>query len=65
MKHYNILIKNIYTDEKRTLSEELPDAEDVRSVHKNAMKQISVEEDIECIKTDNKLVYTIDRGFLV
>lgn len=64
MKIYNILIKDVYTEEKRSEVMECPDATDIRDIHKEAMKKIKVAEDIECIKTDNKLVYTIDRGFL-
>lgn len=64
MKTYNILIKDVYTEEKRSETVECPDATDIRDIHKQAMKKIKVAEDIECIKSDNKLVYTIDRGFL-
>jgi hypothetical protein len=64
MKTYNILIKDVYTEEKRSETFECPDATDIRDIHKQAMKKIKVAEDIECIKSDNKLVYTIDRGFL-
>jgi hypothetical protein len=64
MKTYNILIKDVYTEEKRSETMECPDATDIRDIHKQAMKKIKVAEDIECIKDNNKLVYTIDRGFL-
>lgn len=64
MKTYNILIKDVYTEEKRSETLECPDATDIRDIHKQAMKKIKVAEDIECIKSENKLVYTIDRGFL-
>lgn len=64
MKTYNILIKDVYTEEKRSETVECPDATDIRDIHKQAMKKIKVAEDIECIKSENKLVYTIDRGFL-
>jgi len=65
MKTYNILIKDVYTEEKRSETLKCPDAIDIRDIHKQAMKKIKVAEDIECIKSENKLVYTIDRGFLV
>jgi hypothetical protein len=64
MKTYSILIKDVYTDDKRSETIECPDATDIRDIHKQAMKSINVAEDIECIKSDNKLVYSIDRGFL-
>jgi len=64
MKTYNILIKDVYTEEKRSETLKCPDAIDIRDIHKQAMKKIKVAEDIECIKSENKLVYTIDRGFL-
>ncbi len=64
MKTYSILIKDVYTDDKRSETIECPDATDIRDIHKQAMKKINVAEDIECIKNDNKLVYSIDRGFL-
>ena len=64
MKTYNILIKDVYTEEKRSETLKCPDATDIRDIHKQAMKKIKVAEDIECIKDNNKLVYTIDRGFL-
>jgi hypothetical protein len=64
MKTYSILIKDVYTDDKRSETIECPDATDIRDIHKQAMKKINVAEDIECIKSDNKLVYSIDRGFL-
>jgi hypothetical protein len=59
-----MLIKDVYTDDKRSETIECPDATDIRDIHKQAMKSINVAEDIECIKSDNKLVYSIDRGFL-
>ena len=64
MKTYSILIKDVYTDDKRSETIECPDPTDIRDIHKQAMKKINVAEDIECIKNDNKLVYSIDRGFL-
>ena len=64
MKTYSILIKDVYTDDKRSETIECSDATDIRDIHKQAMKSINVAEDIECIKSDNKLVYSIDRGFL-
>lgn len=64
MKTYSILIKDVYTDDKRSETIECPDATDIRDIHKQAMKKINVAEDIEYIKNDNKLVYSIDRGFL-
>ena len=64
MKTYNILIKDVYTEEKRSETMECEDTTDIRDIHKQAMKKIKVAEDIECIKTNSKLVYTLDRGFL-
>ena len=64
MKTYNILIKDVYTEEKRSETMECEDTIDIRDIHKQAMKKIKVAEDIECIKANNKLVYTLDRGFL-
>ena len=64
MKTYNILIKDVYTDDKRSETIEWPDATDIRDVHKQAMKSIKVAEDIECIKTSENMVYSIDKGFL-
>ena len=64
MKTYNILIKDVYTEEKRSETMECEDTADIRDIHKQAMKSIKVAEDIECIKANNKLVYTLDRGFL-
>ena len=64
MKTYNILIKDVYTEEKRSETMECEDAADIRDIHKLAMRKIKIAEDIECIKDKNKLVYTIDRGFL-
>tara|TARA_E500000318_G_scaffold69409_1_gene64268 strand:- start:424 stop:621 length:198 start_codon:yes stop_codon:yes gene_type:complete len=64
MKTYNILIKDVYTEEKRSETMECDPSADIRDIHKLAMKKIRVAEDIECIKANNKLVYTIDRGFL-
>lgn len=65
MKTYNILIKDVYTEEKRSETMECEDNIDIRDIHKLAMKKIKVAEDIECIKSDNRMVYSIDRGFLV
>ena len=64
MKKYNILIKDVYTEDKRSEVLECEDNTDIRDIHKQAMKKINVAEDIECIKDDNKLLYTLDRGFL-
>tara|TARA_R110000744_G_scaffold351803_1_gene457636 strand:+ start:133 stop:336 length:204 start_codon:yes stop_codon:yes gene_type:complete len=66
MKTYNILIKDVYTDDKRSETIECPDATDIRDIHKQAMKSIRVAEDIECITTETSkyMVYSIDRGFL-
>tara|TARA_E500000318_G_scaffold59902_1_gene55596 strand:- start:161 stop:358 length:198 start_codon:yes stop_codon:yes gene_type:complete len=64
MKIYDILIKDVYTDEKRSETMQCDETADIRDIHKQAMKVIKVAEDIECIRTNNQLVYTIDRGFL-
>lgn len=65
MKKYKILIKDIHTEEKRAVNVEFPETLDVREIHKYVMKNIKLVEDIECIKLGEKLLYTIDRGFLV
>lgn len=64
MKKYNILIKDVYTEDKRSEVLECEDNTDIRDIHKQAMKKINVAEDIECIKVDDRLLYTLDRGFL-
>lgn len=64
MKTYNILIKDVYTEERRSETMECEDVADIRDIHKLAMRRIKLAEDIECIKDNNKIVYTIDRGFL-
>jgi hypothetical protein len=64
MKTYSILIKDVYTENKRSETIECSEATDVRDIHKQAMKGINVAEDIECIKSENKLVYSIEQGFL-
>jgi hypothetical protein len=67
MRTYNILIKDVYTDDKRSETIECPDATDVRDIHKQAMKNITPAEDIEHITTESGkyMVYSIDRGFLM
>ena len=62
MKTYNILIKDVYTDDKRSETIECPDATDIRDIHKEAMKKIKVAEDIECIKTSQNLVCIYDNS---
>lgn len=64
MKTYSILIKDVYTDEKRSETMQCEDNTDIRDIHKQAMKKINVAEDIECIKSNDRTVYSIDRGFL-
>lgn len=64
MKTYNVSVKNIYTDDERSITLQCNQAEDIRIVHKDAMKSISMEEDITSIKTEDKVVYNINKGFI-
>ena len=65
MNTYNILIKDIYTAEKRSETVISEDTTDIREIHKRAFKKTKTYEEIECIKNDGKIVYTYDRGFLI
>lgn len=65
MKEYNILIKDVYTNEKRSETIVCEENVDIRVVHKQALKKVKRHEDIECVSHNRKLLYTIDKGFLI
>ena len=50
MKTYSILIKDVYTENKRSETIECSEATDVRDIHKQAMKGINVAEDINVLR---------------
>ena len=69
---YKFLVKDIYTNEKREF-EFLSEYTDPRPVHKEGMRQIKFEEDIEKLYVDNsekgartyeRLAYDKRKGFL-
>lgn len=71
MHSYKLLIKDIYTNEKREIEYSSPN-KDPRLVHKEGLKKIRYEEDIEKVYTNanakettfNRLVYDKRKGFL-
>ena len=69
---YKFVVKDIYTNERREF-ELLSKDKDPRPVHKEGMRQIKFEEDIEKLYVDvseepprdfNRLVYDKRKGFL-
>ena len=68
---YKFLVRDIYTNEKREFEYQSND-KDPRIVHKEALKQIKYEEDIEKVYTNksndkkeySRLVYGKRKGFL-
>ena len=69
---YKFVVKDIYTNEKREF-ELLSEEKDPRPIHKEGMKQIKFEEDIEKLYVDSsdelprhfdRLVYDKRKGFL-
>jgi hypothetical protein len=69
---YKFVVKDIYTNERREF-ELLSEDKDPRPVHKEGMKQIKFEEDIEKLYVDvsgkkerifERLVYDKRKGFL-
>ena len=69
---YKFVVKDIYTNERREF-ELLSELKDPRPVHKEGMRQIKFEEDIEKLyvdiseegpKTFDRLVYDKRKGFL-
>ena len=68
---YKIVVKDIYTNEKREI-EYSSENKDPRLVHKEGLKKIKYEEDIEKVYKNNKdtpdkfdrLVYDKRKGFL-
>ena len=64
MKTYNVSVKNIYTNDERLITLDCNQTTDVRIIHKDVMKNITMEEDITSIQTDNKTVYSISKGFI-
>ena len=73
MTAYKFLVKDIYTNEKREF-EHLSTSNNSRDAHKEGMRQIKYEEDIEKVYTDrnktakaktyDRLVYDKRKGFL-
>ena len=71
MNAYKFLVKDIYTNEKREFEYSSPN-KDPRLVHKEGLKKIKYEEDIEKVYTAkstedisfNRLVYDKRKGFL-
>ena len=63
-KKYTILIRDIYTDEERVEHIPVSSVNDVRGVHKESLKLLNRQEDIEEIHLEDKLLYTIGEGFL-
>jgi hypothetical protein len=73
MTAYKFLIKDIYTNEKREF-EHISESSDSRVAHKEGMRSIKYEEDIEKVYTDqnkslnvksyDRLVYDKRKGFL-
>jgi len=74
MTAYKFLIKDIYTNEKREF-EHISESSDSRVAHKEGMRSIKYEEDIEKVYTDqnkslnvksyDRLVYDKRKGFLL
>ena len=69
---YKFVVKDIYTNERREF-ELLSEYKDPRPAHKEGMRQIKFEEDIEKLYVDvseelprdfNRLVYDKRKGFL-
>ena len=71
MNAYKFLVKDIYTNEKREFEYSSPN-KDPRLVHKEGLKKIKIEEDIEKLYKNNtdtpnnfdRLVYDKRKGFL-
>tara|TARA_E500000305_G_C3918536_1_gene186931 strand:+ start:355 stop:573 length:219 start_codon:yes stop_codon:yes gene_type:complete len=71
MHSYKLLIKDIYTNEKRELEYSSPNR-DPRLIHKEGLRKIRYEEDIEKVYLSttapdtkyNRLVYDKRKGFL-
>ena len=73
MTAYKFLVKDIYTNEKREF-QHVSDSADSRVAHKEGMRHIKYEEDIEKVYTDknktptaksfDRLVYDKRKGFL-
>ncbi len=71
MNAYKFLVKDIYTNEKREFEYSSPN-KDPRLVHKEGLKKIKYEEDIEKVYKTNsgapdksdRLVYDKRKGFL-
>ena len=73
MTAYKFLVKDIYTNEKREF-EHISESNDSRLAHKEGMRHIKYEEDIEKVYTDqyksatvasyDRLVYDKRKGFL-
>ncbi len=71
MNAYKFVVKDIYTNEKREFEYSSPN-KDPRLVHKEGLKKIKYEEDIEKVYTSkstedssfNRLVYDKRKGFL-
>ena len=71
MNAYKIVVKDIYTNERRELEYSSPD-KDPRLVHKEGLKKIKYEEDIEKVYKTNistpdksdRLLYDKRKGFL-
>ena len=71
MNAYKFVVKDIYTNEKREFEYSSPN-KDPRIVHKEGLKKIKYEEDIEKVYTSksqedisfNRLVYDKRKGFL-
>ncbi len=71
MNAYKFVVKDIYTNERREFEYSSPN-KDPRLVHKEGLKKIKYEEDIEKVYTAkstedisfNRLVYDKRKGFL-
>ena len=72
MRAYKFVVKDMYTNERREF-ELLSEERDPRPVHKEGMRQIKFEEDIEKLYVDvsgkdkpvyDRLVYDKRKGFL-
>lgn len=63
-KKYVILVKDIYTDEERIVNVPYSDVTGVREVHKESLKYVSRQEEIEEIHLEEKLLYSMEEGFL-
>ena len=71
MNAYKIVIKDIYTNGRREIEYSTPN-KDPRLVHKEGLKKIKIEEDIEKVYKNNndtpdkfdRLVYDKRKGFL-